>query len=44
MQQFRKILYVGLNVHEEPIAVAYAPENRGGEIVYPRCRTRPCAT
>jgi len=44
MQQFSKILYVGLDVHKEPIAVAYAPENCGGEVVCPRCRTRPCAT
>jgi hypothetical protein len=26
-------IYVGLDVHKESIAVAYAPEDRGGEVV-----------
>src|SRR3989304_1354762 len=33
MDQFGKILYVGLDVHKESIAVAYAPEDRGAEVV-----------
>ena len=28
-----KTLYVGLDVHKESIAVAYAPEDRGAEVV-----------
>ena len=28
-----KILYVGLDVHKESIAVAYAPDDRGAEVV-----------
>jgi len=31
--QSSKTLYVGLDVHKEPIAVAYAPEERGTEVV-----------
>jgi transposase len=27
-------LYVGLDVHKESIAVAYAPEKRGAEVVF----------
>jgi transposase len=27
-------LYVGLDVHQEAIAVAYAPEERGAEVVF----------
>jgi transposase len=33
MPEFSKSLYVGLDVHKESIAVAYAPEDRGAEIV-----------
>ena len=33
MGQSSKILYVGLDVHKESIAVAYAPEERGTEVV-----------
>ena len=33
MQESSKTLYVGLNVHKESIAVAYAPEDRGAEVV-----------
>ena len=28
-----KILYVGLDVHKDSIAVAYAPDDRGAEVV-----------
>ena len=33
MDESSKRLYVGLDVHKESIAVAYAPEARGAEIV-----------
>ena len=31
--EFNKTLYIGLDVHKESIAVAYAPEDRGAEVV-----------
>ncbi len=33
MDESSKILYVGLDVHKDSIAVAYAPEDRGAEVV-----------
>jgi transposase len=33
MGESSKVLYVGLDVHKESIAVAYAPEERGSEVV-----------
>jgi transposase len=33
MDESSKILYVGLDVHKESIAVAYAPDDRGAEVV-----------
>ena len=33
MDESSKTLYVGLDVHKESIAVAYAPEERGTEVV-----------
>ncbi len=33
MEQSSKTLYVGLDVHKDSIAVAYAPEDRGAEVV-----------
>jgi transposase len=33
MDESSKTLYVGLDVHKEAIAVAYAPEDRGAEVV-----------
>jgi len=33
MDEFSKTVYVGLDVHKESIAVAYAPEDRGSEVV-----------
>ena len=33
MAQSSKTLYGGLDVHKESIAVAYAPEDRGAEVV-----------
>jgi transposase len=33
MDEFSKTLYVGLDVHKESIAVAYAPEDRGADVV-----------
>jgi transposase len=33
MGESRKTLFVGLDVHKESIAVAYAPEDRGAEVV-----------
>ena len=32
MSESSKILYVGLDVHTESIAVAYAPDDRGAEV------------
>ena len=33
MNESSKTIYVGLDVHKESIAVAYAPEERGAEVV-----------
>ncbi|MDO8478271.1 MAG: hypothetical protein Q7W02_19135 [Candidatus Rokubacteria bacterium] len=33
MEESSRTLYVGLDVHKESIAVAYAPEDRGAEVV-----------
>ena len=33
MDESSKTLYVGLDVHKESIAVAYAPDDRGAEVV-----------
>jgi len=33
MEESSKTLYVGLDVHKDSIAVAYAPEERGTEVV-----------
>lgn len=33
MEHSSKTLYVGLDVHKDSIAVAYAPEDRGAEVV-----------
>jgi hypothetical protein len=33
MNESSKTLYVGLDVHKDAIAVAYAPEDRGAEVV-----------
>ena len=33
MDECSKTLYVGLDVHKESMAVAYAPDNRGAEVV-----------
>jgi transposase len=33
MSESRKTLYVGLEVHKDSIAVAYAPEDRGADVV-----------
>ena len=33
MPESSKTLYVGLDIHKESIAVAYAPEDRGAEVV-----------
>ena len=33
MDQSRTTLYVGLDVHKDSITVAYAPEERGTEVV-----------
>ena len=33
MDESTRTLYVGLDVHKESIAVAYAPEDRGAEVV-----------
>ena len=33
MEQSSKTLYVGLDVHKDSIAAAYAPEDRGAEVV-----------
>src|SRR6266496_5076003 len=32
MEQSSKTLYVGLDVHKDSIAVAYAPEDRGADV------------
>jgi hypothetical protein len=37
MQQFSKILYVGLEVRKESIAVVSAPEDCGAEVVSLGC-------
>jgi len=45
MDQSSKSLFVGLDVHKESIAVAYAPEERGAEVVsLGSIGTRQCAT
>jgi hypothetical protein len=33
MEESSKTLYVGLDVHKDSIAVAYAPQDRGAEVV-----------
>jgi len=33
MDESSKAVYVGLDVHKDSIAVAYAPEDRGAEVV-----------
>ena len=33
MEESSKTLYVGLDVHKDSIAVAYAPEDRGADVV-----------
>ena len=33
MGESSKSIYVGLDVHKDTIAVAYAPEDRGAEVV-----------
>ncbi len=33
MDECSKTVYVGLDVHKDSIAVAYAPEDRGAEVV-----------
>ncbi len=33
MNESSKTIYVGLDVHKESIAVAYAPEDRSAEVV-----------
>ena len=33
MTESSKTLYVGLDVHKDSIAVAYAPEDRGADVV-----------
>ena len=33
MEESSKTLYVGLDVHKDSIAVAYAPEERGTQVV-----------
>lgn len=33
MGESTRTLYVGLDVHKDSIAVAYAPEDRGAEVV-----------
>ena len=43
MEQSSKTLSVGLDVHKDSIAVAYAPEDRGAEVVSPgTIGTRQC--
>src|SRR2546428_1787492 len=44
MDESSKTLYVGLDVHKDSIAVAYAPEDRGAEVVsLGPIGTRQCA-
>ena len=33
MKESSKTIYVGLDVHKDSLAVAYAPEDRGAEVV-----------
>ena len=33
MGESSKTLFIGLDVHEDTIAVAYAPEDRGADVV-----------
>ena len=33
MGEFSKTLYVGLDVHKDSITVAYAPDDRGADVV-----------
>ena len=33
MDESSKTLFVGLDVHKDPIAVAYAPDDRGADVV-----------
>ena len=43
MEQSSKTFYVGLDIHKESIAVGYAPEVRGAEVVsLGSIRTRQC--
>jgi hypothetical protein len=43
MEESSKTLYVGLDVHKNSLAVAYAPEDRGAEVVSLRASgTRQC--
>jgi hypothetical protein len=40
MDQSSKTLYVGLDVHKDSIAVAYAPDDRGAEVGPLQCDVR----
>ena len=43
MEKSSKMLFVGLDVHKDTIAVAYAPEDRGAEVVaWGTIETRQC--